>query len=113
MNEYKLKYSIWCTNCTPPEPDEENKLELIVQEEHTQRFNILPDGKLDQIDADACQEVYLQCPLCGAKYEFETNNEYVIEIQPNFEAKRIDFGFSCYNSKSIDLTTLDIKLMSK
>lgn len=67
-----------CTECNYP--DEDNRLQLIVKDGVTHRFYINPDGTLEHYDSDGDgQEIYLECPLCGQRYEFTIKVPLVLE----------------------------------
>jgi len=60
-----------CTECKPDSDFDTNNLELIVKDGVTHKFNIKPDGSLEHIESDGeGQEIYLQCPYCGKRYDF-------------------------------------------
>ena len=81
-----------CTECTCPE-NEENKLLLVVKEGVCHEFYIKEDGSLEHYNSDGTgQEIYLQCPLCGVKYDFE--NEYLF-LEEIFSLKKFcDYSYS-------------------
>ena len=65
-----------CESCLlrgEDESIEDFNLQLNVTEHHYQKFNIKDDGTLEYIDSDADQEMYLECPLCGTKFDLDTD----------------------------------------
>jgi len=84
MNKFK------CTQCNYP--NEDNSLKLIVEDGIRHTFIINDDGSLELENTDGVgQEIYLQCDLCGHKYEIENNYDYAIES---------DYNLFCYGLKS-------------
>jgi hypothetical protein len=93
-------------NCVCPE-GEDNELELIVIDGVRHVFHIKEDGQLKIIDSDGLgQEIYLQCPLCGTKFEFKSNDIFLEEV---FVLKKLD-NYSC-SSKDMMKEDYDIKII--
>jgi len=68
-------------------------LQLNVTEHHYQKFNIKDDGTLEYIDSDADQEMYLECPLCGTKYDFDVDYQnFSLQMEERHVITRLDFG---------------------
>ncbi len=73
-----------CTECNYPEED--NRLQVVVKDGITHRFYIYPDGSLEHYDTDGDgQEVYLECPVCGQRYDFVSQD---ITLEEEFTLKK-------------------------
>jgi len=72
---------------------EDFTLQLNVTEHHYQKFNIKDDGTLEYIDSDADQTMYLECPLCGTKYDFDVDYQnFALQMEERHVITRLDFG---------------------
>jgi len=86
MNELKFQ----CKNCVH-DPADDNRLQLIVEEKHNQKFDIKSDGSLEYYDSDCEQEIFLECPICGAKYEFVTDeNKFILQLEERHVMTKFD-----------------------
>lgn len=85
-----------CESCLlrgEDENEEDITLQLNVTEHHYQKYNIHIDGTLEYIDSDADQEMYLECPLCGTKYDFNVDYEkFTLQMEERHVITRLDFG---------------------
>lgn len=84
-----------CKHCSNRKgyEDEDFSLQLNVTEHHYQKFNISDDGTLEYIDSDADQEIYLECPLCGTKFEFEVNEQaFSLQMEKRFVITKLDYS---------------------
>jgi len=82
-----------CLLCGEDENEEDFTLHLNVTEHHYQKFNIKDDGTLEYIDSDADQTIYLECPLCGTKYDLDVNYQnFDLQLEERHVITRIDFG---------------------
>jgi len=95
MGEVKFK----CTNskcqvaCDCVMEQDENRLQLKIEIKHYQTFDISEDGSLEDVDGDSEQEIFLQCPICGDKYEFEVDeNEFVLQLEERHVMTRFNLG---------------------
>lgn len=92
-----------CTKCNYP--DEDNRLQLIVKDGVTHKFYISKDGSLFHYDSDGNgQEIYLECQLCGQKYDFDNNS---LELHEEFTLKAVKSIYPYY--RNIDLNDLKFK----
>ena len=88
-----------CTECNYPEED--NRLQVVVKDGVTHRFYIYPDGSLEHYDTDGDgQEIYLECPVCGHRYNFV--NE--ITLEKEFALKK----WTQYSMNPISITLDDL-----
>ena len=74
------------------EDDEDFTLQLNVTEHHYQKFNISEDGTLEYIDSDADQTIYLECPLCGTKYDIDVDYQnFSLQMEERHVITRLNF----------------------
>lgn len=93
-----------CTKCNYP--DENNTLQLVVEDGIVHTFNIDADGTLEHYNSDGMgQTIYLNCPVCGVKYETE---DYNMGLEEEFVLKRYYFDKNGY-TKSIRVNANDLK----
>lgn len=72
--------------------DEDYTLQLNVTERHYQKFNISEDGTLEYIDADVDQDIYLECPVCGTKYEFDIDEEkFILQMEKRYVVTKFEY----------------------
>lgn len=77
-----------CAKCNYP--GEDNSLKLIVEDGVIHTFIINDDGSLELENTDGIgQKIYLQCDLCGHKYEIENDS---INIEPDYNL--FHYGFN-------------------
>lgn len=69
-----------CTQCVCPE-DEDDRLKLVVTDGVRHTFYIKSNGELDHCDSDGeGQDIYLECQLCGQRYDFESYDLILEEV---------------------------------
>jgi hypothetical protein len=89
--------------CTCNNPDEDNRLQLVVKDGVYHKFYINIDGSLEHYDSDGDgQEIYLECPVCGKRYEFENWDLCLEEV---YALRKIDNK----NCKTMPITISDLK----
>ena len=95
------------------EQDEDFNLELNVTEHHYQKFSINDDGTLEYIDSDADQTIYLECPLCGSKFEFEVDYQnFALQMEERYVITRLDLVGN-YKSVNPIVNLNDYKIVEK
>jgi len=81
---------------------EDLDLQLNVTEHHYQKFNIKDDGTLEYIDSDADQEMYLECPLCGTKYDIGVDYQsFALQMEERHVITRLDLIGNYRNNNPI------------
>lgn len=77
-----------CTNekcqkcCEVAGEEDDNRLRLVVEEKHYQKFDITKDGQLEYYDSDCDQVIFLECPVCEAKYEFDIDEDkFMLQLE--------------------------------
>ena len=95
------------------EQEEDFTLELNVTEHHYQKFSINDDGTLEYIDSDADQIIYLECPLCGSKFEFDVDFEnFALQMEKRYVMTRLDFSkYRCGDNPIVNLN--DYKIVER
>lgn len=90
-----------CTKCNYP--DEDNTLEIFIAQTTVYRFKQY-DNDLICEEAEPCESnMYLECPICGQRYEFENNDKYIAE-------ERLILGtYNHYDFKKLDIKNLKLK----
>lgn len=90
--------------------DEDFNLQLNVTEHHYQKFNISDDGTLEYIDSDADQEIYLECPVCGTKFEFEIDDEkFSLQLEKRFVITKLDYSNYRGENPIVNLNDYEVK----
>jgi len=83
-----------CESCLLRDEDgniEDFTLQLNVTEHHYQKFNISDDGTLEYVDSDADQTIYLECPLCGTKYDIDVDYQnFALQMEERHVITRLD-----------------------
>lgn len=75
------------------EQDEDLTLQLNVTEHHYQKFNLRDDGTLEYVDSDADQTIYLECPVCGSKFEFDLDHQnFALQMEKRYVITRLDLS---------------------
>ena len=95
------------------EEDEDFNLELNVTEHHYQKFNIKDDGTLEYIDSDVDKTIYLECPLCGSKFEFDVDYEnFSLQLEKRHVMTRLNFSGN-YRSDNPIVNLNDYKIIER
>ena len=95
-----------CLNSGEIQEDEDYTLQLNVTERHYQKFNISEDGTLEYIDSDADQDIYLECPVCGTKYEFDVDEDnFILQVEERFVVTK--FNLNNHNSNERPIVNLN------
>ena len=93
-----------CTECDYP--GEDNTLQLTLKDSVTHKFYINKNGSLEHCGSSGDgQEFYLECSVCGQKYEFE--NSEMFELEESFALKKWP---SYCSMRTIELTEDDFKI---
>jgi hypothetical protein len=67
-----------CKKCN--EEDEDNSLMLIVKQTVRDQYKIKDDGSIEFYDnLSVDQEMFLECQVCGAKYEFNNDDIMIVD----------------------------------
>lgn len=92
--------------------DEDNTLRLIVKTETMSEYEIRENGILKLYDEDVFESFYLECPVCGAKYEIDGNESGDLYIEVSHELVSTNRSKPPY-SKPININKLKLKLMEQ
>lgn len=93
----------------------EVKKSLIALDEYNKRFNIMRDGQSDWIENHG-EPIHEYCPVCKGKCEFsngipslprKVESSLLKETRKDLVNSTYYFLVRCYNSKLIDLKTLE------
>lgn len=82
---------------------EDNELEIIINENQYATYKINKDLSLEFIDSGSYgQEIFLQCPMCNAKYDFE-EQRLVVEDTPTLKLLDIQNHLKSYKISNNDI----------
>jgi len=94
------------------EKEEYLNLHLIVKENHYQKFILKDDGTLEYEDSDADQTMYLECPLCGTKFDLDTDyKNFSLQMEERHVITRLDFNN--YKSENPIVNLNDYKIIER